>query len=54
MLPFEPIESVDLKLFSYRTALLLALTSAERVGDLHALSVHPSCTQFTLDGTKVT
>lgn len=24
------------------------------VGDLHALSVSPSCKQFTLDGTKVT
>lgn len=52
--PFEPIESVDMKFLSYKTALLLALTSAKRVGDLHALSVHPSCTQFTPDGSKVT
>ena len=52
--PFEPIESVDMKFVSFKTALLLALTSAKRVGDLHALSVHSSCTQFTLDGSKVT
>ena len=52
--PFEPIESVDMKFVSYKTALLLALTSAKRVGDLHALSVHSSCTQFTSDGSKVT
>lgn len=52
--PFEPIESVDMKFLSYKTALLLALCSAKRVGDLHALSVHPSCTQFSCDGSKVT
>ena len=52
--PLEPIESTDMKFISYKTALLLALTSAKRVGDLHALSVHPSCTQFTPDGSKVT
>ncbi len=42
-----------MKFLSYKTA-LLSLTSAKQVGDIHALSVHPSCTQFTLDGTKVT
>ncbi|XP_073320639.1 uncharacterized protein [Pagrus major] len=52
--PFEPIESAYIKFLSYQTALLLALTSAKRVGDLHALSVHPSCTQFTPDGSKLT
>ncbi|KAL3966727.1 ryanodine receptor 1 [Sarotherodon galilaeus] len=51
--PFEPIESVDMKFLSYKTALLLALASAKRVGDLHALSVHPACTQFSPDGHKV-
>ena len=52
--PFEPIESADMKFLSYKTSLLLALTSAKRVGDLHDLSVYPSCTQFTPDGSKVT
>lgn len=51
--PFEPLESADLRMLSYKTALLLALASAKRVGDLHALSVHPSCIQFTPDGSKV-
>ncbi|XP_063350743.2 uncharacterized protein LOC134642723 [Pelmatolapia mariae] len=50
---FEPIESVDMKFLSYKTVLLLALASAKRVGDLHALSVHPACTQFSPDGHKV-
>lgn len=37
--PFEPIKSVDMKFLSYKSALLLALTDAKQVGDLHALSV---------------
>ena len=52
--PFEPIDSADMKFLSFKTALLLAMTSAKCVGDLHALPVHPSCTQFTPDGSKVT
>ncbi len=47
--PFEPIEYADMKFLSHKTALLLALTSAKQVGDLHALSVRPSCSQFTSD-----
>ncbi|KAI2665734.1 Protein P [Labeo rohita] len=35
------------------TALLLALASAKRVSDLHALSVHTSCTKFSHNGEKV-
>lgn len=44
---FDPLETVDHKTLSYKTALLLALTSAKHVSDLHSLSVHPSCTQFS-------
>ncbi|KAI2645597.1 enzymatic polyprotein [Labeo rohita] len=44
--PFEPIkESLDHHL-SAKTALLLALTSLKRVGDLQALSVAPSHLEF--------
>ncbi|GAA6095931.1 uncharacterized protein LOC125138511, partial [Tachysurus ichikawai] len=50
---FEPLGDVSLRLLSFKTALLLALASAKRVGDLHALSVHSSCTQFSLTGDKV-
>lgn len=49
--PFEPLESLDLRMVSYKTS--LALASVKRVGDVHVLSVHPSCIQFTLDGSKV-
>ena len=41
--PFEPLDQVPLKFLAAKTALLLALTSAQRVSDLHALSVAPSC-----------
>lgn len=40
--PFEPVESVDMKFLSLKTALLLALTSPIFMGDLHGLLVHPS------------
>ncbi|KAL6486837.1 hypothetical protein MHYP_G00034630 [Metynnis hypsauchen] len=44
--PFEPLEGVELKFLSLKTVLLLALTTAKRVGDLQALSTRPSCLQF--------
>jgi len=40
--PFEPLERSSLKALSLKAALLLALTSAKRVSELTALSVHPS------------
>ena len=43
--PFEPLEEADLKHLSFKTALLLALALAKHVSDIHALSVHPSCTR---------
>lgn len=51
--PFEPLEEVDMKHLSLKTVLLLALASAKRVSDIHALSVHPSCTQFALGQARV-
>ncbi|XDV44795.1 hypothetical protein PO909_013034 [Leuciscus waleckii] len=51
--PFEPLQSVDLKLLSLYTALLLALASIKRVGDLQALSVIPSCLEFGVGDSKV-
>lgn len=44
--PFEPLNSVDLKWLSIKTALLLALASAKRVGELQALSVHGDLCRF--------
>jgi hypothetical protein len=46
--PFEPLKSVDLKILSYKISLLITLASAKLVEDLHALPIHPSCTQFAL------
>ncbi|XP_029968087.1 uncharacterized protein LOC115403361 [Salarias fasciatus] len=51
--PFEPLEEVSLKHLSLKTALLLALASAKRVSDIHALSVHSSCTQFAPGNARV-
>ncbi|XP_077125588.1 uncharacterized protein LOC143782239 [Ranitomeya variabilis] len=39
--PFEPLDSIPLKVLTYKVALLVALTSARRVSDIQALSVDP-------------
>ncbi|KAL0149630.1 hypothetical protein M9458_055157 [Cirrhinus mrigala] len=44
--PFEPIEEIPVRFLTIKTALLLALTSLKRVGDLQALSVAPSHLEF--------
>ena len=51
--PFEPIEKSSLKHLSFKTALLLALSTAKRVSDLHALSVSPDCMSFLNNDLKV-
>ena len=50
--PFKPLDQVPLKFLAAKTALLLALTSAQRVSDLHALSVAPSCLRTQGDGSS--
>ena len=44
--PFEPLEEVGIKFVSLKTAL-------QCVGDMQALSVSPSCLQFSVAGDKV-
>ncbi len=44
--PFEPLDSVELKFLSAKTALQTALTSIKRVGDLQAFSVSEECLVF--------
>ena len=44
--PFEPLDRVNLKWLSLKTAFLLAIVSAKRMGELHALSVHEECCRF--------
>jgi len=51
--PFEPQQNIQLKMLSFKTALLLALITAKRVSDIHALSVNLSCMQFLMGGSKV-
>ena len=52
--PFEPIEAIELKWLSLKTALLLAVCSARRVGELHALSVHQECCKLLPGNAGVT
>ncbi|KAI2643911.1 hypothetical protein H4Q32_026197 [Labeo rohita] len=44
--PFETLASVELKHLSLKTALLTALASIKRVGDLQAFSVDETCLEF--------
>lgn len=48
-LPFEPIHRAELNFLSWKVALLLALISARRVGELHALTVEEPFLQFKRD-----
>ena len=52
--PFEPLAQAELKWVSTKTAFLLAIASAKRVGELHALSVSDSCLRWNSDGSGVT
>ncbi len=51
--PFEPLQSTNLRPLSLKTALLLALASVKRVGDLQALSISPACLEFGPNDSKV-
>ncbi len=44
--PFELLDSVEQKFLSAKTALLTALTSIKKVGDLQAFSVSEECLVF--------
>ena len=51
--PFEPLADVDIKWLSLKVAFLLAVTSAKRIGGLHALSVHADCFYVKPDGAGI-
>ena len=51
--PYEPLDQSDLRSLSRKTAFLLALSSAKRVGELQALSVSPDCIRWKADDTGV-
>ncbi|XP_041437897.1 uncharacterized protein LOC121399947 [Xenopus laevis] len=44
--PFEPLDSISQKLLALKTAFLVAITSARRVGELQALAANPPYTLF--------
>ena len=52
--PFEPLGQGGFKWLSMKAAFLLAITSAKRVGELHALSVSDTCLRWNSDGSGVT
>ncbi len=52
--PFEPLESASERILTLKVALLLALTSLKRVGDLQAFSVSETCMDFAPGLVKVT
>ena len=52
--PFEPMAASSLCSLSIKTAFLLAVTTAKRVSELHALSISPACLRWKADGTGVT
>ena len=51
--PFEPIESLDLKLLSLKTLFLVAITTSKRVSDLRALSISERCFSMDPEGRRV-
>ena len=51
--PFEPLSKLGLELLSFKTAFLLAMASAKRVSELHALSVHSSCLRLGEEGSAI-
>lgn len=50
---FEPLELSELKWLWLQVAFLLAMTSAKRLSELHALSVNEVCIKWNLTGTGV-
>ena len=51
--PFEPLTSGRLVFLTFKTAFLLAVTSAKRVGELKALSASQRYTQITPAGVRL-
>ena len=53
--PFEPIETVELKFLTLKTAMLVAITSAQRVSELQALSIveDEGCWRLLMGGKRL-
>ncbi len=51
--PFEPLQAADLRWMSLKAVFVLALASAKRVSELHALSVSELCMRWLPDDSGV-
>ena len=45
--PFEPLETLDLRLLMFKTVFLIAVTSAKRLGEIHAFDISPQMSIIT-------
>ncbi len=52
--PFEPLTNAAVKWLSLKSAFLLAIATARRVSELHALSVSPQCLRWGPECKQVT
>ena len=52
--PFEPMAGASLSSLSMKTAFLLAVTTAKRVSELHALSISDACLRWKASDSGVT
>ncbi len=51
--PFEPLAQTELRWLPVKTAFLLAIILAKRVGELHVLSLSDACLRWNPDGSGV-
>lgn len=51
--PFEPLDSCELKFLTWKTVFLLALASASRISEIHALSVKDGNLRFERHGIRL-
>jgi len=52
--PYEPLQEADIKFLTYKCVFLLTLATGRRRGDVHALSMSPSCLRWAKDYSWVT
>ena len=51
--PFEPLRSVELKYLTWKTVFLIAMASANRISELHALSINQACLRQEPSGIRL-
>ena len=51
--PFEPLRAIDLKFLTWKTVFLVALASAARVSEIHALSTNFTCLRHEVAGIRL-